>query len=799
MKKKTDNNDIENKKIEKTENKTVETNTETTTEVTATKKTPKKVKLNQKEEKIIPVKKLPSKLKKAYTEKQLEKKLFKNVYIPEDKKYLQSLFKESGKNKKDVAVYSIPSDKMFTKKEAAHLKLIVKEIKSQKNRIRWIPLVATVAFIAAVIVVISLTKNIIAKKAIKSVCETTFEAKCDIEYLNVSFINSYFKMRGFEIANKNEPMKNLVSIESVIFDFDMLQLLKARFVANELSVTGVDTNTDRKYSGDISDKLRAKIEKKKAKKAQKAAKAENSAFMKTLSEKSDLAMDTLKSSVTGLFDQYNPQTIIDNIYSQLQTPDAAKQAEADAKALVAKYQAMPAELGAKVNVLKASAEEIAKININDLKANPTKIQPAIETINTAYKEAQKLKAETDSMAKDLQADLGKTKEIAAGLQASIKHDSNLVSSEISKITALDISDGKRFITGTFDNIAYQVLGKYYPYAKKATDYLVEAKNAAKDKDPATKKPKKEKKEKESTVANRAEGRTVYYKNDTAPKFWIKKAAGSGPNFAFTAQNITNDMDRTGKPATADVQITLSDIIHSAKLAVDVRTDSKEPLILANYNCDKLPLDYPTSKFGDAPGVPGIKTDSNLDFVLKIYEDDGFNIGGTGTFTNMNITAVPFEPAFAYEIYANTLANIKEMELSAAIGYTLSKGFDLDLYSDIDKQFISALNKELLNQLASFKSKAEKEIIAKINELTGGALGEINSFEDIKGKLTGYADYVNNYTKQLEAKKKEAENLLNKAVDDAKNKATDAAKKTADDATKKAKDAAKDKLKGFLGN
>ena len=64
-------------------------------------------------------------------------------------------------------------------------------------------------------------------------------------------------------------------------------------------------------------------------------------------------------------------------------------------------------------------------------------------------------------------------------------------------------------------------------------------------------------------------------------------------------------------------------------------------------------------------------------------------------------------------------------------------------------------------------------------------------------LQDYADSVNTYTKQLEAKKKEAENLLNKAVDDAKNKATDTAKKAADDATKKATDAAKEKLKGFL--
>ncbi len=749
----------------------------------------------KKEEKTVPAKKLPGMFKKTYTEKKLEKKIYKNVYIADDKKYIKTLFKESGKNKKDLPVYSIPKDLMFTKKQAAHLKTIAKEIKSQKGRIRWIPLIATVAFIAAVITTLSLTKNIIARKAIKSTCETIFEAKCDIDSVNVSFINSFFKLHGLEIANKNEPMKNLVQIDSIIFDFDMLQLLKARFVANELSINGVETNTDRKTSGDISAQLKAKIERKKAKKAQKAAKkTQDSAFMKTLTAKSDLAMTLLKDSITGLFDQYNPENITKNIYAQLQTPEAAKQAEADAKALVAKYQAMPAELGAKVNVLKTSADEIAKININDLKANPAKIQSAIETINKAYTEAQNLKTETENLSKILQTDFNKTKDIAQNLQSSIQHDTNLVSTEISKITSLRISDGKKFITGTFDNIAYQVLGKYYPYAKQGTDYLIDLKKSSKDK---PKKEKMPKKEKQSTFTDRYEGRTINYKNDEAPKFWIKKAAGSGANFSFDALNITNDMDRTGKPATANVQISFADLIHSAKLTVDTRESSKEPLILANYNCDGLPLDYPTSKFGDAPGVPGIKTDSNLDFVMKIYEDDGFDITGTGIFTNMDITAIPFEPAFASDIYRNVLAGIKETELSTTIGYTVSGGLNLNLYSDIDKQFIASLNKELLNQLTIFKAKAEKEIIAKINELSGGALGEINSFEDIKKKLTGYADYVNTYTKQLEAKKKEAENLLNKAVDDAKNKATDAAKKATDDATKKATDAAKEKLKGFL--
>ena len=198
----------------------------------------------------------------------------------------------------------------FEKKELNRLTTMAAEIKQNKGRIKLMPLIATVAFVAAIIIALTLTKNIIARKVITSTCESIFEAKCDIDYLNISFIKSTFNMKGWQVANKKEPMKNLFSVESVTFDFDMNQLLKARFVANELSILGVDTNTDRKYSGDISAKRLAKIQKKKEKEAKKKTKQnEKSAFMVSLDSKKDAAMGTLKDSISGLFDQYNPQTI----------------------------------------------------------------------------------------------------------------------------------------------------------------------------------------------------------------------------------------------------------------------------------------------------------------------------------------------------------------------------------------------------------------------------------------------------------------------------------------------------------
>ena len=742
-------------------------------------KAPKKQKA-PKELKTYPVKKLPKLFKKTYTQKQLDKKILNKLFIPEDKKYVAELFKESGKNKKDIALFSVPQDALFEKKEVSRLVTIAAEIKQNKGRVKLVPLIATLAFIAAVVITLTLTKNIIARKIITSTCESIFEAKCDIDYLNISFFKSTFTMKGWQVANKKEPMKNIFSVESMTFDFDMNQLLKARFVANELSVLGVDTNTDRKYSGDISAKRLAKIQKKKEKQAQKKAKEnEKSAFMVSLESKKDAAMGTLKDSVTGLFDQYNPEKILKDCQEQLQTPVVSKQVQEQAKTLVEKYKAKPEEIKTKLATVQTASEAVINLDVNSLQSNPTKIKEAIDNITSLKSNLDSLKKDADTALKDIQSDINGVGGLTTQLQNAIMNDKGIVETQINKFTSLNLDTGKNFISGTFDSIIYQLLGKYYPYYTKAVDMLMEAKNNKKDK------PKKEKKEK-FTVA-RAEGRTVYYKNDDAPKFWIKKAAGSGPAFAFDATDLTNNMDLTGKPAVANITAQFLNIDHKAKLTVDTREASTAPLVLANYNCDGLSLAYPSNKFGDIPGLPGIdSTKTQLDFILKIFENDGFDLSGTSFFTDLALSAPSFEPEFVSTIYNNTLAKINAMKLGVSAGFTQSAGINLNLNTDVDKQFINAFTAEMTNQLGEIKEKVEAQLLEKINEYTNGALGEVNNFNDISEKLTGYKKNIDELYSKVDAKKKELEDA-----------ATGKAKKAADDAVNSAKDAAKSKLKSFF--
>lgn len=715
-----------------------------------TKKTPKPPKLME-------LKKLPSMFKKTYTEKQLEKKLLKKIYIEDDKAFIKSLFTPAGKNKKEVDLYSIKDETQILKKDGKRLAKISKDIKSQKSRVRLIPLATIAAFIAIIVILFNTFKNRVIRNAIINSCESIFQAKCDVDYVDFKLFSTSLRIGGIQIANKKEPMKNLIQFDKIVLDFDLLSLLKGCFVTDELSVTDIRTNTDRKTSGDISAKL-----------ARKKAQADNSAFMRTVKARSEASLNYMKDQFTGLFDEYNPVNVVQKCYDQMTCPAVAKETEETTKALIEKYKAKPDEIKARYEKAKETADNVAKIDLYSIKSNPLKIRDAIEKIDEANKEIQSLKKDTETLINDIQKDANTTKKLTDKIQTAIKHDSQLISDSINKYSNLNVANGKNFITSTLDGAGYQLLGKYYPYAKQLVSYLTQLKNSS-----ANNKEKKptEKERMNAKLGKRAPGRTVYFSKNP-PKFWIKQINASGENFSFKGRDFSSDMDRANKPASGEFNITFKDIDHTGTLVVDTRSNTTNPLVLVNYLCDRLPLSVDSASYGakDIPGVPSFNAKSKLDFALKLYENDGFEISGNGNFYDLNLTANSFEPDFVSKIYLSTLANINEMSFAANAGYTESNGLRLGFSSDIDKQFTKALQGEMRNQLSVLKKSAEEELNKRIAEITNGAVTNVGTFDDIFNSIKDFSGNTNALENKLNAKKKEAESYLTNKVEDAKTEA-----------------------------
>ena len=722
------------------------------------------------------MKKIPSLFRKKYTAKKLEKKIYKRLYVPEDKKYVKGLFVEvEKKGAKEIPIFAIPPEKaeQLAKKDMKRLKLLAKQIKSQKGRVNFIPLIVTVAFIAAIPICFSMFKNVLIKKAITTVCEKIFEAKCDIENVDFKFFDSSLKIKKIEIANKNDYMKNLVDIGSITIDFDLGQLLRKRFVADDLSVLEVNSGTDRKTSGELPPKKAKKIKKEKTKTEKEAS---ESKLGKVLAEKKAVAANSLEQNITGLFNQFNPETLMQTYYSQLQTPAISQQVQEQVPQIIAKWQAKPAEIQQTVDELQKAVNDIVSFDFNSVQSNPLKIKEFIETIDSTKKNIEKVKSDANGVLNSFNSDIAEADKLRKSVQGAVTHDMNFANSEINKIKSLNISDGTKLISGMFENVACDVLGKYYPYAVKGVDYLLELK--AKQ----VTKPKKEKVKKEKTKYSikRAPGRDIFYRQDKVPALWIKKMAGSGPNFFAQASDIASNQDLINKPAKIDFNMDLWGLTHTAKLVVDFRTDTSEPLIRADYGLKNIPLIIPAEKFGAYPGVPSFDAKCAVDAILKIFDNEGFELTGKGLLTDLKISTVPFEPEYASKIYSNVMSRINTVRASVTSGFTATGGLKMLLDTDADLQVINSLKKEMEAQLSDIKNKLKDELTKRINEASGGALGQFGSLDEIKNKLLGSVTTANGFEKQINQKRTEAEKQLTgkatEKVNEAKKQATESAKK-----------------------
>lgn len=710
---------------------------------------------------------LPKRFSKAYTEKQLKSKIGKHVYIPKDREWILSLFKKTDKtDKKGNALYEIPESTELIKKEFKHLKLIDKEIKSHKGRVKWLPLVAAVSFLVLIGIGFVSCKNIIIKRVLEETFETLFGARCDISSVNLKLLNASFRIDDMQLANKRKPMKNLIQIDSIVLDFNLTQLLCKRVISDEISINGIQINTNRKYSGELKGKRAAQ------RRAREEKLKDTPAFVQEAAKRTDDAINHVTSSVSALIDEYNPESVLKHIQKELKTQKASENAISVTKELNAKYQAKPKEYEEKVEEAKKMYEKVAAINLQEARKDPVKLKNTIDTITQAYNYAENLKKETEAELKSIKQDAITVKDTAANVTNAVISDKNLITEQINKYKNINLDAGQRFITGTLDTAIYKLLGEYYPYYEKLRKTLDEQKG----------KPKEPKKEK-STIAQRAKGRNVYYRKNP-PNLWFKKLEANGPEFKVAAHNISDNMDIAGVPATGELTFNLFNLKHSSNVTIDTRSWSKEPLAKINYNLDGLPLKLTSKEYKDMPGIPCLNASSNYDAVLDIYEDDGFNLTGTGSFSGVNIKANSFEPEFIYTLYQDTLSGIKDMTVSAQIGYRKTKGLNLKLESDMDKKFLDSLNKQISTRLIEIKEKLKNEAFAKLNEYSNGAFGEINSFEDIQKKVSEYADYAKNLTNQLEAKRKEAENYVQGKVNETVDKAKEEAKNKVNQTGKK---------------
>ena len=413
--------------------------------------------------KMLSAKKLPSMFKKQYTEKDFNKKILKKIYIEADAEFIKQHFAPA-KDKKGRDVLAVELNSTLPKNDVIKFKLLAKQIKAQKGGIKFVPLFAVVIFIAATGICVTLFKNIVLKKAMVSAMQGIFNAKTDIAKVDLQIFKSSLEIIGLEQANKNSPMKNLFQIDKIALDFNLTELLKGKFDAENMEVSGVAIDTDRKTSGELpANKVKAKKEKP--------------AESKIDSDKKSLA-DSAAVKLKAMFADYNPEKLLSGIQNELKSPDTAKRIGADVQSKVEKWQSVPKDIEASVKDLSANVETLTKTDwskVND----PVKLKDSLEAVKKAMDSSKNLSEKIKTSTNGLAEDSAAVKDYAKDLQSAIKSDTALIDEKV-KILKNTFSPAglKQIMNDAVQSMMYEILGKYAPYAIKAVNAAQSAKSSS---------------------------------------------------------------------------------------------------------------------------------------------------------------------------------------------------------------------------------------------------------------------------------------------------------------------------------
>ena len=706
----------------------VTTLSEETTEIAVVDKKEKKIaktkKVSKKNTAKIPKKKLPKIYKKKYSPKKFKKKLLSKIFIADDKKYVESLFDEIKVGKKEKTFYRIPDEKLFTPVESKRLKLLAKQINKQKGTVKFIPLFILAGIIACVFIF----TDLVLKIGLKTTCQKVFNAKTEIGYVHLDYMDSSLTLKNFVVANKDEPMKNLFEFESIVLDIDINRLLEKSIVIDEIEAAGFKTGTERKTSGALPLKIKKEKEKDEAPK-EPLLKPEY--------------VEGAKNKVTGelqaLFEKFNPETIIDSVYNSLQTPIVSKNISTEMEILIPYWQSKPEEISKEVSDYIKKANTISTLDFSNIK-DISQIQKNIDTITSIIKDGENLTTSFKTTYSKLDTDFKSVKNLTTDLEKAIQSDTKLASNITSSIKNFTPKSGMRILSNTIEEFLNNLLGNLYPSIKEVLASIDEIK---------AKLPEKSREEKpEEKKIERLKGTNFTWGRPEMPQFYVGVAHASGSGFDVSANNISNNPKIILEPMTLDGTYSIAGREDSFSATLDLLENSQNPMFYASYHAPEVPTEFDF-----------LKSSSTLDIQLSIENDKTISAYGNANIKNANVVIPSFEPEFAYSICEQAVNEIDTTYLGIMANYSETGDLKLNVNTDFDNQFMKGVTNLVNAQLVSLKDKATKEIAVKLDEYSAPVKEKINEFNKYKEALDKSKKDLEQKIAELKAKLEDAKNKL----------------------------------------
>lgn len=599
-----------------------------------------------------------------------------------------------------------------------------------------------------------------------------FAAKVEVARVKTRFSNLSIDISGVQVADRNDPFKNLFEFGSVRFALKPLPLLSKKVVIEEMALEGVRWGTRRTTSGALPPAKVAKIDRENEKESKNTA---TDKLLAALKQKATVEFSALPSVQSIANAQKDLGSISLDKVAGMAGLSAPREIEAMQAGLQQKYagyqtQIQGLNVNDTVNRAATAIADVQKIRI-DTPQDIANAQQRIQALNQSKDELQKMLDTAKSLQSSLSTDLGQQADIVKKIDDLKNKDIQNVQSKL-KLPSLSMGNVSNALFGPLwvsrvDRFVYyaQTVRKYMPPRKKDDTKIVK---------------------------KRMRGTIVSFPSPSMPPdFLIQRIALSGStggpgkdgtplDFKGTVENITSDPVLLGRPILANIdgsqgtrRLTLKGTFdHTREVAVD-------GVHLELTGLDAKDLSLPSSDFLPSfeKGVGAVSSDFTLSGGTL---DSGLQLALSNIQAN---PALQNQSAEVQSLLSGLWTGINAFSVKATMNGT-PENLNMTVTSDIDKILGERLSKLYGEKLNEVQTRIRAEIDRQTNDAKNKLLAEYGSQKDaLQKQLNAKQNELQAQINAAQEQVKQKENEIRGQADREKQKAQDELKRKAQEELK----------------
>lgn len=532
-------------------------------------------------------------------------------------------------------------------------------------------------------------------------------AKVDIASVNADWTSTRLEISGVQIADRQNPMTNLIQADRMQIDFDTAHLLRRRFVVEHATLEGVQFGTDRTTSG--------------------ALEPVDPSPEPTWT---DEVIDSASNVAAERFDAWLDELKVEGIEKLETELETVRLAQEMARRWPQEYE----QLKARVDAIEERVQRIKGL-VDRPNNNPLRV---VQSLNQAAVDVQQTLADAETIKLELQR---LTQQLPRDRQALIEAQQRDRSKlrTLVKLPRIDANTVTDAIFGKEQGAQVQEMVSWVKWIRQVVP------------NPDT-----------DFNATRTEGIDVRFAGmKEQPLFWLQEASltgsldrGSMPtDFSGHLFDFTSHPRRLGRPMRLEIDTTGNSPTHIVA-TIDRTGDIKR---------DHIVIDLPRIPMGErhlgrsesiAMAIPAGHASVTLDLMLVDDQVTGrIDLHREGSGLEVRHVSERLGGDYVHGVFGAALESLDELEATILISGHWKKP-DLKLESEIGPRIAACLNDTantvITDQLARVEQRINREIeeelvdleekfgdISELRQLIGGYQNQLSTLKDSVARVTGF--------------------------------------------------------------